>query len=219
MTRLVPPHQPSPPRRLPLLLVGLALAAASPAAAIGIDFESGAAGSDAASLGVAGVQVGGALVLSESFVEVLLGYPAAGTWNTTPGGANGALNTLSARITLDFDVAIEAFEVDVLALPDADGNPGRVRVDAWAGALFVGSVASDAAAIGDSGLPEATLALAHAGITRIEIGPESSACLACPALPTSVWIDQLWFEPIPEPATALLLGLSLAALAAHRRTH
>lgn len=205
-------------RLLPLLVLGLGLASTRPAEAILIDFESASPGSDAAGLGASGLQISGGLVLSESLVGVLIGYPATGTWNTTPGGANGALNTLSAIITLDFDVAVDSFEVDVLALPDADGNPGRVRIDAWAGDVFVGSATSDAAAIGDSGLPEATLALVGSGITRIEIGPELGACLACPALPTSVWIDQVRFEPIPEPATAALLGLTLAALAANRRT-
>lgn len=203
---------------LPLLLAGLSLVPVRAAEAVTIDFESAASGSDAAAIGASGLRIGGALVLSEAFVEMLLGYPAAGTWNTTPGGANGALNTLAARITLDFDVAIESFAVDVLALPDADGEPGRVRIDAWAGDVFVASAVSDAGAIGDSGLPEATLSLAGSGITRIEIGPEPGACLACPALPTSVWIDAVRFEPIPEPATAALLGLTLAALAASRRT-
>lgn len=202
---------------LPLLLCCIGLGAARPADATSIDFEAAASGSDAAAIGGQGLQIGGALVLSESFIELLLGYPATGTWNTTPGGQNGALNTLSATITLDFDVAIESFEVDVLALPDADGNPGRVRADAWAGALFVGSVFSDPAAIGDSGLPETTLGFVGGGITRIQIGPDPGDCLACPAVPTSVWIDQVRFEPVPEPATAALLGLTLAALAASRR--
>jgi hypothetical protein len=205
-------------RVLPLLvMLGLALGSSRPAGAVGLDFENADAGSDAASLGVSGLQISGALVLSESFVETLLGYPATGTWNTTPGGTKGALNTLAAKITLDFDVAIESFEVDVLALPDAEGNAGVVRIDAWADGLLVGTAISDAAAIGDSGLPEATLALVGSGITRIEIGPDLGACLACPALPTSVWIDQVRFEPIPEPATAALLGLTLAALATNRR--
>lgn len=203
---------------LPLLLAGLSLVPVRAAEAVTIDFESAASGSDAAAIGASGLRIGGALVLSEAFVEVLLGYPATGTWNTTPGGANGALNTLAARITLDFDVAIDSFAVDVLALPDADGEPGRVRIEAWAGDVFVASAVSDAAAIGDSGLPEATLSLAGSGITRIEIGPEIGACPSCPALPTSVWIDAVRFEPIPEPATAALLGLSFAALAANRRT-
>lgn len=203
---------------LPLLLSGFSIGTAQRAQAITIDFESVAPGSDAATIGASGLRIGGALVLSESFVEALLGYPAAGTWNTTPDGGNGALNTLAARITLDFEVPIDSFAVDVLALPDGDGEPGQVRIDAWAGDVFVASALSEPAALGDSGLPEATLSLAGSGITRIEIGPALGACLACPALPTSVWIDALRFEPIPEPATAVLLGLTLAALAANRRT-
>lgn len=205
-------------RLFSLLLLGLTLGSARPAEAVRIDFESAASGSDTAAIGASGVQIGGALVLSESFVAVLLAYPATGTWNTTPGGANGALNTLSAKITLDFDVAIDSFAVDVLALPDAGGDPGRVRLDAWVGDLLVGTVVSDATRIGDSGLPEDTLTLVRSGITRIEIGPDLGECLACPAVPTSVWIDEVRFEPVPEPATAALLGLTLTALAANRRT-
>jgi hypothetical protein len=192
--------------------------AAAPAGAATIDFESAAPGSDVASLGAAGVEMGGGLVLSEDFVEILLGYPAAGTWNTTPGGAQGVLNTLSAALVFDFTVAISTFSADVLALPDEQGNPGGFLLLAFAGDTLVASTGGSAPA-GDSGLPEDTLTVAFApGITRVEICGAASAgasdCLG--GLPTTVWADQIRFEPVPEPATAALLGLALAALATGR---
>jgi hypothetical protein len=200
-------------------VVGLTLA--GPGSAATIDFESGAPGSDAATLAAPGASISGGLVLSEAFVTALLGYPAAGTWNTTPGGANGAINTLAAEIAIDFSVAVTSLSVDVLALPDGSGAPGAVLLLAFAGVDLVGFDLSDPAAIGDSGLPEDTLAVAGLGITRALLcAPDPNAPSSClaPGLPTSLWIDQLQFTPIPEPSTLALTGLAVAAFGAARRT-
>ena len=200
--------------------VALGVVIPNPALATTIDFESAASGSPAATLGTPGASLSGGLVLSETFVSVLLGYPSAGTWNTTPGGANGALNTLGAEIAINFDLAVTALSVDVLSLPDAAGDPGRVLLLAFAGANLVAFDVSDPLAVGDSGLPEDTLAVAAAGITRALLCAPSPndpmACLA-PGIPTTLWIDQVRFEPVPEPSTLALAGLALAAFAAGRR--
>ena len=205
---------------LPATLVsGLALAGVAPAATI--DFEAAAPGSDVAALGEPGATLSGGLVLSEDFVTDLLGFPAGGSWNTTPGGTNGAINTLAAEIAIDFALAVTSVSVDVLALPDLAGAPGSVLLLAFAGADLVGSDLSDPAAIGDSGLPEDTLAVAGLGITRALLcAPNPDAPTSClePGVPTTLWIDQLTFAPIPEPGTLTLTALALAACAAFRRT-
>lgn len=199
----------------------LGLAIAPPGWSTTIDFEAAAPGSDAATLAVPGASVSGALVLSEAFATTLLGYPATGTWNTTPGGSNGAMNTLGVEIAIDFAQAVTSLSVDVLALPDADGAPGAVLLLAYAGSNLVGSALSDPSAIGDSGLPEDTLSVAAAGVTRAVLcapaAGDPSRCLD-PGLPTTLWIDQLRFEAVPEPSTLTLAGLALAAFAASRRT-
>jgi hypothetical protein len=201
-------------------VIALGAMHAIPSLAATIDFEAAAPGSDAALLGSPGATLHGGLVLSEALVSALLGYPAAGTWNTTPGGANGALNTLGSEITIDFDLAVATLSVDVLSLPDAAGNPGRVLLLAFAGANLVAFDISDPLALGDSGQPEDVLAVAGAGITRAVLcAPSASDPMAClaPGIPTTLWIDQVQFEAVPEPSTLLLTGLALAAFAAGRR--
>jgi hypothetical protein len=160
-------------------------------------------------------------VLSGTFVSALLVYPFTGTWNTTPGGANGALNTLGAEIAIDFDLAVTALSVDLLSLPDAAGDPGRVLLLALAVANLVAFDVSDPLAVGDSGLPHrGHLAVTDAGITRALLCAPSPndpmACLA-PGIPTTLWIDPVRFEPVPERSTLALAGLALVAFAAGRR--
>lgn len=200
--------------------VALGVSIASASGATTIDFEGAAPGSDVAALGSPGATLTGGLVLSETFVNLLLGYPAAGTWNTTPGGENGALNTLGAEILIEFDLAVTSLAVDVLSLPDAAGAPGTAVLLAFAGANLVDFDVSDASATGDSGLPEDTLTVAGAGITRALLCAPSpiapTSCLA-PGIPTTLWIDQVRFEPVPEPSTLVLAGIALAAFAAGRR--
>jgi hypothetical protein len=187
-----------------------------------IDFESAVDGSDAATLGAAGVSIAGGLVMSETLVQTTTGYPAMGAWNTTPGGSQGVLNTLGASLVLDFDAALTALTVDVLALPDAAGDAGVILLLAFAGPLLVASDASDPLAIGDSGLPEDTLAIAADaldGVRRVVLcAAAASGGCADPGLPTTLWADEIRFEVVPEPATVALLGLCVAALAAGRRS-
>ena len=205
-----------------LAAIGLLSAAlvAGRARATTVDFESAAPGSDVATLGAPGVDIAGGLVLDEALVETLLGYPAQGTWNTTPGGAQGVLNSLDGVVALFFSTPVSSLRVDVLALPDADGEPGSVLLLGTDGGFGV-PAALEPASIGDSGLPEGTLAIQGGAISFAILCPHDLAnpghCLD-PAEPTTFWIDQIQFEPIPEPATAVLLGVALAGVAAQRRT-
>jgi hypothetical protein len=154
-------------------------------------------------------------------VSALLGYPFTGTWNTKPGGANGALNTLGAVIAIDFDLAVTALSVDVLSLPDAAGDPGRVLLLAFAGANLVAfDVSGPARGRATADSPPWHLAVTAAGITRALLCAPSPndpmACLA-PRVPTTLRIDPVRFEPVPERSTLALAGLALAAFAAGRR--
>jgi hypothetical protein len=65
-----------------------------------------------------------------------------------------------------------------------------------------------------------TPAVTAAGSTRALLCAPSPndpiACLA-PRIPTTLWIDQVRFEPVPEPCALARAGLALAAFEAERR--
>jgi hypothetical protein len=195
--------------------------AATQVAAVTIDFEGLPSASDVAAAALPGVDVSTALVLSESDVELLLGFAATGTWNTTPGGSQGLLNTLAPSVSFSFSVPVLSFSVNVLGLPGLAGTPQAVLLEAYEGATRTATVVSNISRFGDSGFHEDTLAVVGAGITQVVLTPVSA--VACPQIlcfdtgpTTSFFVDDVSFAPVPEPGTGLLVLAGLAGLALRR---
>lgn len=199
------------------LLLAALLLAATPAGsqAASVTFEGLPVGVDAELVDLDGVSISGGIVLDEATVEVLTGFPAAGTWNTTPGGAQGLLNVLAPWLTVTFHAPVRSFALHALTLPDAAGAPAALALldangDPWL--LF------EPDAPGDSGFPEHAISVgpldgqSFTGFTLCLADRASGACLE-PGLTTSIWIDDLVFEPVPAPAALALTGLGLVAAA------
>jgi hypothetical protein len=125
-------------------------------------------------------------------------------------------------IRFEFDVPILAFALEVLGLPQQDESPTPVLLKAWRGDVLVGLDISDVGQTGPDGFHRDRLGAAGEGITHVEVLPtrmrlcDGSMCFDTLEA-ASVWIDDVRFEPVPEPGTALLLAAGTLALAAARR--
>lgn len=191
-----------------------------PAAAIDVGFDDLASLSDAAAASLPGVAVSTALVLSEEDVQTLTGFPAVGTWATSP--VNGLLNTLAPTIRFSFGVPVTEFSIDVLSI-ERDGLTlpiGLLGTSGPGGQLWSDLVVSSVELIGDSGLHEQRLTLtAPAGVSIADVevtavttcGYPSQTCMSSET--STFWLDSAHFTPVPEPGSLLLVGAGLAALA------
>jgi len=198
------------------LALAISLAPASPAAALEIDFDDLASGSDVATATLPGVSVTTALVLSEASAAILTGFPTEGTWATS--GTHGLLNTLATSITFTFDVPVTSVSIDVLSL-EKDGVTLSIALEAFfdSSALSVTQI-SDPSLIGDSGLHEQHLTITaptSSSFSRVTLQAADS-CAGSPCISTETstfWLDSASFTPVPEPGTTTLLGGGIAVLA------
>lgn len=200
----------TPARRGWILACALLLTAGQ-TRAVTIDFEGlPAFSAPGASLPGVVVSAGGG-ILDEAGAAAVTGlvFPPG---SLPTSGVNVLANLFGADVSIQLDRP--ALEVSVRVVGSiADGAFGAVTLTAFAGLHPVGSVASDPAAIGDSGAPEGVLSIDAGG------GPGITTLLfaADPGGTATFLLDDLAFTPVPEP-TSLALGLlGLLGLGSLRR--
>jgi hypothetical protein len=197
-----------------LVAAGIFMLGARGAGAVTLDFDALTSLTDVAAASLPGVTVSTALVVSESDANLLTGFDTS-KWATSD--ANGIFNTLAPSIQLDFSTPVTAFSVSVVGLPDVGGFQ-QVLLQAFRGGALVGIDVSDPAALGDSGFAEALLAVAGTSIDRVVLSPVTYALVnGVPCFDLgdagTFFADDASFTPVPEPASALLVLLGLAAAA------
>lgn len=116
-------------------------------------------------------------------------------------------NLYGAVLTITFDAPVAGLSVQTVGSLGV-GSFGTITAEAFAGAVSLGTVASDPFAIGDSGAPEALLDFgALGGITSVVFSASSPGA-------ATFAIDDL---TVPEPAVGLLLLVAFFGLAPARR--
>lgn len=205
---------------LALALLGSVLLAA-PGTALVIDFEAAPNGSDAAAFDWGGVAIGPALVLDETTVEALTLHSAVGTWATS--GSQGLLNSLAPELSFTSAVPFSSFSLSFLSLPRPDQGFYQLYAQVWSGSQLVVELMSDGQTTGDSGLHEGVfssnlfqgdrLVIQAVELTSCGLGQ----CVQPLGVRDSFFVDDLQLQTVPEPATAMILLLGAAGVAARAR--
>ncbi|MCP5056054.1 MAG: PEP-CTERM sorting domain-containing protein [bacterium] len=203
----------------PLALLGT-LFLAAPGAALVIDFEAAPNGSDAASFDWGGVAVSSALVLDETTIEALTLHSAVGTWATS--GSQGLFNSLAPDLSFTSAVPFTAFSLSFLSLPRPDQGYYQLLAQLWSNGQLVDEFLSDGQTTGDSGLHEGVFSASGFQADRLVIqAVEQTSCALCLQPPLAVrdsfFVDDLQLQTVPEPATAMILLLGAAGVAARAR--
>jgi hypothetical protein len=163
------------------------------------------------------VEIDDALVLSEAHAAFLLGFDTS-SWATT--GDQGILNSLLPAVDLWFDVPIDRFRVDVVALPGPTGEPVPVVLQAFRGGSLVATALSNVGFVLPDGTHHDQLEFAvRADHVRLfaALGPCAGADCEV-GRTTSFFADRVKFV-VPEPGAGVLLSslaLGLAALCGRR---
>jgi hypothetical protein len=182
-----------------------------------ICFDDLASGTATSAAAFPHVEIDDALVLSETHAAFLLGFDTS-SWATT--GDQGILNSLLPAVDFWFDVPIDRFRVDVVALPGPTGEPVPVVLQAFLGGNLVRTVISDVGLVLPDGTHHDRLQFGvRADHVRLfaALGPCAGADCEV-GRTTGFFADSVKFL-VPEPGAGVLLStiaLGLAALRGRR---
>lgn len=195
------------------LALGLGLVGFAPAAGALtlIDFDALPSLSDVAAASLPGVAISSALVASEADAALLTGFDSA-SWARSP--ANGLLNLYGGgTISLRFATPITHVGYELTVFPLDTLTADRVM----AVYFFVSGGVTAPVEITEGIVPDADLFLHFGHDTAFSGAVERIDLFAASDAPSTFFLDDLRFTPVPEPGTVLCVATGLLALALRRR--